>query len=63
VDDLIAAKKVAGSLGGTDKAIAALRALQRFEDTAEITAAPVDPAATCLSRTAACGNSTRPTGS
>ncbi len=31
VEDLIAAKKVAGSLGGTDKAIAALQALKRFE--------------------------------
>lgn len=31
VDDLIAAKKMAGSLGGTEKAIAALQALKRFE--------------------------------
>ncbi len=31
LDDLIAAKKMAGSMGGTDKAIAALRALKRFE--------------------------------
>jgi len=31
VEDLLAAKKVAGSLGGTDKAIAALQALKRFE--------------------------------
>ena len=31
VEDLIAAKKVAGSLGGTDKAIAALQALKRVE--------------------------------
>jgi hypothetical protein len=31
VDDLIAAKKVAGSMGGTDKAIAALQALKKFE--------------------------------
>jgi arginine repressor len=32
LEDLLAAKKVAGSLGGTDKAIAALQALKRFED-------------------------------
>ncbi len=32
VDDLLAAKKVASSLGGADKAIAALQALKRFED-------------------------------
>ncbi len=32
VEDLLAAKKVAGNLGGTDKAIAALQALKRFED-------------------------------
>lgn len=32
VDDLIAAKKMAGNLGGTEKAIAALQALKRFED-------------------------------
>lgn len=32
VDDLLAAKKMAGSLGGTEKAIAALQALKRFED-------------------------------
>jgi hypothetical protein len=31
VDDLLAAKKVASNLGGTDRAIAALQALQRFE--------------------------------
>jgi arginine repressor len=31
LEDLIAAKKVAGSLGGTDKAIAALQALKRVE--------------------------------
>ncbi len=31
VEDLLAAKKVAGSLGGTDKAIAALQALKKFE--------------------------------
>ncbi|MFM9196556.1 MAG: hypothetical protein ACKOWG_12595 [Planctomycetia bacterium] len=32
VDDLIAAKKVVGAFGGTDKAIAALQALKRLED-------------------------------
>ena len=32
IDDLIAAKKVASSLGGTDKAIAALQALKRIAD-------------------------------
>lgn len=32
VEDLIAAKKMAGSLGGTEKALAALQALKRFED-------------------------------
>jgi len=32
VDDLIAAKKMAGSLGGTEKALAALSALKRFEE-------------------------------
>ena len=32
IDDLLAAKKAAASLGGTDKAIAALQALKRFED-------------------------------
>jgi len=32
VEDLIAAKKMAGNLGGTEKAIAALQALKRFED-------------------------------
>jgi hypothetical protein len=32
LDDLVAAKKIAGSLGGTDRAIAALQALERFED-------------------------------
>jgi hypothetical protein len=31
LEDLLAAKKMAGSLGGTDKAIAALQALKRFE--------------------------------
>ena len=31
VDDLIAAKKAAGTIGSTDKAIAALQALKRFE--------------------------------
>jgi len=31
LDDLVAAKKIAGSLGGTDRAIAALQALKRFE--------------------------------
>jgi hypothetical protein len=31
IDDLIAAKKMAGNLGGTEKAIAALQALKRFE--------------------------------
>jgi hypothetical protein len=31
VEDLLAAKKIAGSLGGTDKAIAALQALKKFE--------------------------------
>lgn len=32
IDDLIAAKKVASSLGGTDKAIAALQALKRIAE-------------------------------
>jgi arginine repressor len=32
IDDLIAAKKMAGSLGGTEKALAALSALKRFEE-------------------------------
>jgi hypothetical protein len=31
VEDLLAAKKAAGTIGGTDKAIAALQALKRFE--------------------------------
>jgi arginine repressor len=31
VEDLLAAKKAAGTIGGTDKAIAALHALKRFE--------------------------------
>jgi arginine repressor len=31
VEDLLVAKKVAGSMGGTDKAIAALQALKRFQ--------------------------------
>jgi hypothetical protein len=31
VEDLLAAKKVVGNLGGTDKAIAALQALKKFE--------------------------------
>jgi transposase len=31
IDDLLAAKKMAGAIGGTDKAIAALQALKRFE--------------------------------
>lgn len=31
IDDLLAAKSVAGAFGGTDKAIAALQALKQFE--------------------------------
>jgi hypothetical protein len=31
LEDLLAAKKVVGALGGTDKAIAALQALKQFE--------------------------------
>jgi hypothetical protein len=31
VDDLIAAKKIVGQLGGTDRALAAIAALKRFE--------------------------------
>ena len=31
VDDLLAAKKLVGAFGGTDKAIAALQALKRLE--------------------------------
>jgi len=31
IDDLLAAKKVAAQLGGTDRALAALAALKRFE--------------------------------
>ncbi len=31
IDDLLAAKSVSGAFGGTDKAIAALRALKQFE--------------------------------
>jgi hypothetical protein len=31
IDDLLAAKSVSGAFGGTDKAIAALQALKRFE--------------------------------
>jgi hypothetical protein len=31
IDDLLEAKRVAGAFGGTDKAIAALQALRRFE--------------------------------
>lgn len=31
VEDLLAAKKVAGTIGSADKAIAALQALKRFE--------------------------------
>ena len=31
IDDLLAAKSVAGAFGGTDKAIAALKALKQFE--------------------------------
>lgn len=31
IDDLLAAKSVAGAFGGTDKAIAALQALKKFE--------------------------------
>jgi hypothetical protein len=31
IDDLLAAKKVASQLGGTDRALAALNALKRFE--------------------------------
>ena len=31
IDDLLAAKSVAGAFGGTDKAIAALQALKRIE--------------------------------
>ena len=32
IDDLLAAKSVAGAFGGTDKAIAALQALKQFEN-------------------------------
>jgi hypothetical protein len=32
IDDLLAAKSVSGAFGGTDKAIAALQALKRFEE-------------------------------
>jgi hypothetical protein len=31
IDDLIAAKKIVGQLGGTDRALAAIAALKRFE--------------------------------